>query len=77
MRDFITKLGLDASKYSGHSFRRGVTQLDFSINTDISTLMIVGNWKSDAILAYLDNKLDARKESLYTHQSIRVNGSMS
>ena len=57
-RTVLTQLGLNASLYHGHSFRRGgATSLSIAgISNDIIQLM--GRWKSDAYKLYIDIPID-------------------
>ena len=61
VRSFISTIGLDATQYSGHSFRRGMAQYASSLNGSFPALMIAGNWRSSSVYAYLDNKLQVRQ----------------
>ena len=60
LKHFLALLGLDASQYSGHSFRRcGCT---FAAKNGVSAhlLKIHGDWSSDAYERYMDLSQEAR-----------------
>jgi len=54
LRKCITEIGLDADKFSTHSFRRGFTTLAHRMDIPHSHIQILGDWKSDAYKAYLE-----------------------
>ena len=47
-----SKIGINSSKYSGHSFRRGGATLAFKLGTDHSMIKFLGDWSSDVYLMY-------------------------
>lgn len=49
----VTALGLDPTKYSSHSFRRGGATFAFCCNAPTAFIKTQGDWKSDAYLVYL------------------------
>ena len=50
----------DSSSYSSHSFRRGGTTFNFLCGVPIPILKLMGNWSSDAFMAYLEFPLETR-----------------
>ena len=50
----LSLLGYDASKYAGHSFRRGGATLALSCNIPAELVKIHGDWASTAYLRYFD-----------------------
>ena len=46
-------LGLDASKYGFHTFRRSGASLALSLNIPVEHIKAHGTWKSDAVWSYL------------------------
>jgi hypothetical protein len=48
-----SKIGLDSSKYTGHSFRPGGATDLFSMGVPYPVVMDMGRWKSDAVIKYL------------------------
>ena len=53
LKALISKAGLDASLYSGHSFRRGGATLGFEVGLSISEIKSRGDWKSNAVHEYV------------------------
>ena len=53
LKCILTNLGLDAQKYSFHSFRRGGCQLGYIKGATMQELKFLGGWSSDAICRYL------------------------
>lgn len=53
LRKMLTAIGLDASAYSGHSFRRGGASLGFKLGLSISEIKKRGDWQSDAVESYI------------------------
>ena len=54
IKKWITKIGMDASKFSSHSCRRGGATEAARKGASIKQIMTHGNWKSDAVLAYIE-----------------------
>lgn len=53
LRQAISQLGLDASGYSGHSFRIGAASTAATVGINDSAIQLLGRWKSPAFLAYI------------------------
>jgi hypothetical protein len=53
LRAHLDSLGLHPSHYSGHSFRRGSASWAIQNGLPGEIIKILGDWKSDAYLAYL------------------------
>lgn len=62
-RFVISSLGLDASLYSGHSFRRGGATSLAERGVDHSLIKAMGRWKSDAYMRYIVTSIDKVIES--------------
>jgi integrase len=54
------KAGIDASVYSGHSFRRGGATFAFRTGVDHALIKMLGDWKSDAYLLYEQTSTERR-----------------
>ncbi|KAI0820425.1 hypothetical protein BC628DRAFT_1276145, partial [Trametes gibbosa] len=50
----LTALGLDSSKYSGHSFRRGAATSAAAVGYADHEIQLLGRWRSDAYKLYID-----------------------
>lgn len=50
----ITQIGLDPSKYSGHSFRRGAASSAATAGYSDYEIQLLGRWRSDAYKLYLE-----------------------
>ena len=48
VRDALSASGLDASKYSGHSFRSGAATTALEAGISGAVIQMLGWWKSDA-----------------------------
>ena len=60
LKSSITKLGYQASEYSGHSFRRGRASWAFKTGLPGEAIQALGDWKSQAYLMYLDIDLSTK-----------------
>ena len=61
LRFFIGKIeGLDPQAFSNHSLRRGGCMFSFLSGVPPEIIKLMGNWKSDAYLKYLEFPLEAR-----------------
>ena len=60
LRLVIQNVGLDPSRYSTHSFRRGGATFAFKANVPGELIKTQGDWLSEAYLKYLDLSLDNR-----------------
>lgn len=58
LRYFIENIGLDASQFSSHSFRRGGATLLFKAKVPADKIQLMGDWHSDAYKKYLSFSLD-------------------
>ena len=52
-RDKLTAAGVDASHYSGHSFRIGAATMASVYGVEDSLIQTLGHWKSVAYLLYV------------------------
>ena len=66
MKRSLTTLGIDHSKYSGHSFRRGGASLALECDISPELTQTQGDWDSDAHKAYLDPSLAHRQKMMST-----------
>ena len=53
LRNLISRSGLDAKKFSGHSFRRGGATLCFELGLTMTEIKERGDWKSNAVSNYI------------------------
>ena len=53
LKSLISDIGLDATRYSGHSFRRGGATLGFEVGLTLSEIKTRGDWKSNAVNEYV------------------------
>ena len=60
LKSHIKKIGYDHHKYSGHSFRRGGATWAMRNHFPAEVIKFMGDWKSDAYMAYIDMPLQAR-----------------
>lgn len=67
LKSSVKSLGLDDSKYSGHSFRRGAATWAFSMGVPSDVIQLLGDWRSDAYKAYLDLGLSDKVTMLKTY----------
>ena len=58
----LSKLGLDPSLYSGHSFRRGGASFALECGLPADWIKLQGDWASDAYQRYLDPAFTIRKQ---------------
>jgi hypothetical protein len=65
----LIAIGLDSSRYAGHSFCRGGATFAFQCGASPAQIKEQGDWKSSAYLLYLefDNPARARVASLMAH----------
>jgi len=52
LKELISRIGLDPTKFSGHSFRRGAATLAFTLTGSHELIMSLGDWTSNAYLGY-------------------------
>ena len=60
LRTILFLLKLPAASYSGHSFRRGGASWAFHAGVPGELVKLLGDWRSDAYLRYLDTPLESR-----------------
>lgn len=58
LRSCIDKIGLNSSKFSTHSFRRGGSTLLFRAKVPADMIQLMGDWRSDAYKRYLAYTLE-------------------
>ena len=58
VREALTAAGLDASKYSGHSFRQGAATTALDKGVSDAVIKMLGRWKSDAYTRYIRTPRD-------------------
>jgi hypothetical protein len=58
----LTQLGIDPTKYSGHSFRRGGASFALECGLPPDLIKAQGDWKSDAYHSYLDPSFSYRTQ---------------
>ena len=63
IKSCILALGLDATGYTSHSFRRGGATYAFQCGLSGSFIKKLGDWRSDAYLEYIDCPLEDRVEA--------------
>ena len=54
LRLVLTRIGLQASNFSGHSFRRGAASTGSSVHIPDHVIKILGRWSSDCYQRYID-----------------------
>ena len=54
LRYLLVCIGVDPSKWSGHSFRRGGASLLYRLGSDPLTIQACGDWASDTFLHYIE-----------------------
>ena len=62
LRKSLSKGGLDPSKYSGHSFRRGGASFAFACGIPSEIIKLQGDWKSSAYQRYITAPLRLRQD---------------
>ena len=60
LRAILQSCGLDATSYSGHSFRRGAATTMFQAGLPGEIIQLLGDWKSDAYKLYLTVDLHSK-----------------
>lgn len=53
LRSLVKSIGLDSSRYTGHSLRRGGATYAFSLGQPIPLIKLQGDWRSNAVERYL------------------------
>ena len=54
-------MGIDSSKYSGHSFRRGGASFALECGVPVDLIQSQGDWRSNAYQSYIDPSLQFRQ----------------
>ncbi|CAG2216422.1 unnamed protein product [Mytilus edulis] len=62
LKNIVEKIGLDPTKYSSHSFRRGGATWAFQCGVSSELIQLQGDWKSDAYKLYLRYGLDDKMQ---------------
>jgi hypothetical protein len=60
VKTLITRAGLDAAGYSGHSFRRGAATFSFLVGLPDFLIKEMGAWRSQVYQVYLDLSLNQK-----------------
>jgi integrase len=60
LKTCVNSIGLDGSKFSSHSFRRGGATWAFKAQVPSELIKVQGDWASQAYMRYLDLSLDQR-----------------
>ena len=60
LRCVLASAGLDPSKYSTHSLRRGGASYAFKCGAPVELISLQGDWSSDAVLIYVAQPLERR-----------------
>ena len=61
LREVLKDVGVEnPAEYSSHSFCRGGTTFAFLCGIPMEVIKVLGNWSSDAFLAYLEFTLETR-----------------
>ena len=61
----LSKLHLDPSLYSPHSFRRGGATFTFDCHIPPEIIKLQGDWKSDAYLVYLELSQQQKQRAVH------------
>jgi hypothetical protein len=60
LKTCVNQIGLDGSKFSSHSFRRGGATWAFKSQVPSELIKVQGDWASQAYMRYLDFSLEQR-----------------
>ena len=60
LKSILSTLGVDASRYAGHSLRRGGASLALACNVPSELIKLQGGWASYCYQGYLDPDLDTK-----------------
>lgn len=60
MKQVLLELGIPASQYGTHSFRRGGATFALEAGVSLDVISLLGDWKSDAMYLYLHMPLAQR-----------------
>ena len=58
----LNAIGLDASKYSGHSLCRGGASFPLQCGLPVDLIKVQGDWRSNACERYLEPSFELRKQ---------------
>lgn len=58
LKSRLTSLGIDASNFAGHSFRRGAASAAAAVGYADHEIQLLGRWRSDAYRLYIDVSRD-------------------
>ena len=64
LKHLLERLGLDASAYAGHSFRRGGASWAFQKGVSVETIRQIGDWRSQSYQKYLFDSKDTLKQAM-------------
>ena len=62
LRACLSVVGLDATKFSGHSFRKGGDTFALQCGLPVNLIKLHGDWRSNACERYLEPSLSLRKQ---------------
>ena len=62
LRSILSSCGIDASKYSGHSFRRGGASFAFACGIPAEIIKLQGDWRSSAYEKYISTPVELRRK---------------
>jgi hypothetical protein len=68
LRECVQLIGLDPSKYAGHSLRRGGATFCYRIGLSAESIKLLGDWKSQCFFQYIENSSTARYNIISTMQ---------
>lgn len=60
LKSTLKRLGIDSSKYAGHSFRRGGVSYGLAQHLPVDLLKLQGDWRSDCYQRYLEPDLETK-----------------
>ena len=60
LRQCLSKLGLDLTKFSGHSLRRGGRSFAMQCGAPLEWVKMQGDWSSNAVEGYLSSAFSLR-----------------
>lgn len=60
LKSVLTALGIDSTRYAGHSFRRGGASFALACKLPVDLIKQQGDWRSDCYQRYLDPSLDTK-----------------
>ena len=64
IRKWLKLIGLDDSRYSLHSLRRGGTTFTYESNMEEDMIKLLGDWSSQAYKRYIDVSIEKRVNSM-------------